>query len=101
MSEFLRVQQGEGQVTQQEYGKNERDCGDHIDLHGLPQLLACLDVQECHDKKDNGKQQHHYILHCTSLSWLCVKGQTLRLPCTRLILGCSGFESQKDFLNIS
>jgi hypothetical protein len=63
MSEFLRVQQGKGEVAEKEDGKNEGNTGDDIDLHGLPQLLAGHDVEERHGEKDNGEQQHGYILH--------------------------------------
>jgi hypothetical protein len=34
---------------------------------GLPQLLACLDVKERHDKENYGEQQHQCILHRESL----------------------------------
>ena len=37
-------------------------------MHGLPQLLACLDVEERHGKENYGEQQHRYILHPKSLN---------------------------------
>ena len=36
---------------------------------GLPQLLACLDVEKRHGKENHGEQQHHNILHRGSLSF--------------------------------
>jgi hypothetical protein len=35
---------------------------------GLPQLLACLDVEKRHGEENNGEEQHHSILHCKSLN---------------------------------
>jgi len=46
MSELLREKQGDNQVTEQEDGQNERNDGNDVGLHGLPQLLACLDVKK-------------------------------------------------------
>jgi hypothetical protein len=67
MLELLRKKQGESQVTQQQNGQNQRNYGDHINLHGrLPQLLASLDVEKRQDKEDYREQQHHHILHNVS-----------------------------------
>jgi hypothetical protein len=63
MSEFLRIQKGEGEIPEQKDGKNESDTGDEVDWHGLPQLLAGHDVEERHGEKNNGEQQHGNILH--------------------------------------
>jgi hypothetical protein len=57
MLELLREKQGEGQVTKQQNGQNQRNYGDGI--HGLPQLLACLDVEKRQGEENNGEQQHH------------------------------------------
>jgi hypothetical protein len=40
-------------------------------VHGLPQLLARLDVEKRHDEKDYGEQHHHCVLHLGTplLSW--------------------------------
>jgi hypothetical protein len=45
MSEFLREKKGNGQITQEQNGKNQCDCSDEI--HGLPQFLASLDIEKC------------------------------------------------------
>jgi hypothetical protein len=50
ISEFLREKQREDKVTQQEDGKNECDYRDPI--HGLPQLLARLDVEKRQDEEN-------------------------------------------------
>jgi hypothetical protein len=44
MSEFLRIQKGDGQISQEQDGKDQSDCSD--DIHGLPQLLASLDIEK-------------------------------------------------------
>jgi hypothetical protein len=67
MSEFLREEQGESQVTQQQDRQNQRDNGDDVNVHGgLPQLLAGLDVEKRQGEEDNCKQQHRKILHFKS-----------------------------------
>src|ERR1035441_1347931 len=61
--ELLRKKQGNGQVTKQENGQNQGSRGDKVDLHGLPQLLACLDVQERQGEENYRVEQHRQILH--------------------------------------
>jgi hypothetical protein len=63
ISEFLREKQGNGQVTKQEYGQNQGNDGDDVGLHGLPQLLACLDVEKRQAEENYREQQHRHILH--------------------------------------
>jgi hypothetical protein len=63
MSEFLREKQGKSQVAQQSYGRNQSDHSDDVDLHGLPQLLTCLDVQKRQAEENYREQQHRQILH--------------------------------------
>jgi hypothetical protein len=68
MSEFLREKQGEGQITEKQHGQNQgNDCGDRVGLHGLPQLLAGLDVKERQAEENYREQQHRHILHSRSL----------------------------------
>src|SRR5271157_1078847 len=69
MSELLREKQGDNQVTEQEDGQNERNDGNDVGLHGLPQLLACLDVQKRQGEENCREQQHHSILHGGSLTF--------------------------------
>jgi hypothetical protein len=57
MSEFLREKQGEGKVAKQKDGQNQRNDGD--DIHALPQLLACLDVEKRQGEENYREQQHH------------------------------------------
>ena len=64
MSEFLREEQRDGEIAQQKNGENESDCRNRIDVHGLPQLLAGLDVEKRQGEENSGEQQHHDILHC-------------------------------------
>jgi hypothetical protein len=66
MSEFLREEQGEDQVSKEQNGQNQRDEGDDVGLHGLPQLLACLDVEKRQAEENYREQQHRYILHRSS-----------------------------------
>jgi hypothetical protein len=68
MSELLREKQGDGQVTKQQDGQNERNDGNDVGLHGLPQLLACLDVEKRQGEENYREQQHRYILHRRSRS---------------------------------
>ena len=68
MSEFLRVEQRENQVAQQQDGKYQRGGGDEVNMHGLPQLLTRLDVKERQAEENNGEEQHRDILHCRSRS---------------------------------
>jgi hypothetical protein len=59
MSELLREEQGEDQVTQQKGGQNQRDDGNDVNVHNrLPQLLAGLDVKKRQAKEDNREQEH-------------------------------------------
>jgi hypothetical protein len=61
MSEFLRIKQRNGQVTQQKNGKDECNCRNQI--HGLPQLLARLHIEKGNAEEDNREEEHRYILH--------------------------------------
>jgi hypothetical protein len=56
MSEFLRVKQGHRQVSQQQNGKNESNRSNQI--HGLPQLLARLHIEEGNGEEHRSKKQH-------------------------------------------
>src|ERR1039457_6031257 len=66
ISELLREKQGDGQVTKQQDGQNQGNGGDDVGLHGLPQLLAALDVEKRQGEEYNREQQHRYILHRNS-----------------------------------
>jgi hypothetical protein len=68
MSELLRIEQGDDQVTKKQNGQDEGHYGDGVCLHGLPQLLAGLDVKKRQDEEDYGEQQHPKILHRRSRS---------------------------------
>jgi hypothetical protein len=61
MSEFLRIKEGNSQVSQQQNGKNESNRSNQI--HGLPQLLACLHIQEGNGEEHRSEEQHRQILH--------------------------------------
>ena len=63
MSELLREEQGDGQVSKQQDGQNQGNDGDDVGLHELPQLLAGFDVEKRQSEEDYGEQQHNYILH--------------------------------------
>jgi hypothetical protein len=79
MSEFLREEQGDDQVSKQQNGQNQGNGGDDVDLHGLPQLLACLDVEKRQGEENYREQQHRYILHrssCISMSVTLVRLET-------------------------
>jgi hypothetical protein len=65
MSEFLREEQGNGQVTQKQNGKNEGSYSNEI--HGLPQLLASFDVEKRQAEENCREEQHRHILHRRSL----------------------------------
>jgi hypothetical protein len=58
MLELLREEQGDSQVSQQQDRKNQGCGGDYVDLHGLPQLLAGLDVKKRQDEENYCEQQH-------------------------------------------
>jgi hypothetical protein len=59
--ELLRIEQGEGQITQQQNGQDEGyDCDN---VHWLPQLLAGFDVEKRQPKENHGEQQHPNVLH--------------------------------------
>jgi hypothetical protein len=66
MLELLREKQGDGQVTKEQYGQNQDNGGGDVYLHGLPQLLAGLDVEKRQGEENYREQQHHYILHRSS-----------------------------------
>jgi hypothetical protein len=63
ISEFLREQKRNGEVNQQKHGNEQRDCSDEVDLHGLPQFLASLDVEKRHGKENGSEKQHDQVLH--------------------------------------
>jgi hypothetical protein len=56
MLELLREKQGGDEVAEQQHGQNQRNSSD--DIHGLPQLLASLDVEKRQAKENYGEQQH-------------------------------------------
>jgi hypothetical protein len=100
MSEFLREKQGDDQVTKQEDGQNERNDGNDVGLHGLPQLLACLDVKKRQSEENYREQQHHYILHGRSLIFRRMTPFVMgRIAGSKAILGHTKFKYRKDFLN--
>jgi hypothetical protein len=100
MSEFLREEQGNSQVTQKQDGKDERDPGNEI--HDLPQLLARLDVEKRQAEENCREKQHRDILHCMSLSSKARQqwAQTLNNPsqCPRTILDGGSLWCRKGFL---
>jgi DNA-nicking Smr family endonuclease len=57
--EFLRKKQGEDEVTKQKNGQGQGNSGGDINLHGLPQLLASLDVEK-RQGEENYREQQHY-----------------------------------------
>jgi hypothetical protein len=61
MSEFLRVEQGNGQVSEQKNGKEKSDGGNQV--HDLPQLLTRLYVEEGDGEKQGCEKQHGQVLH--------------------------------------
>jgi hypothetical protein len=66
MLELLRIEQGDSQVGQQEDGKDQRDYGHNVNVHGgLPQLLAGLDVEERQTEENYSEEQHRSILQQT------------------------------------
>jgi hypothetical protein len=80
MSELLRIKQGDHQVTKKEDGESERNDCDEVVLHGLPQLLAGLDVEKRQGEEDRGEQQHPKILHRGAPVWGVEAAWRLRLP---------------------
>jgi hypothetical protein len=56
MLELLREKQGGDEVAQQQNRQNQRKHGD--DIHGLPQLLASLDVEKRQAEENYREQQH-------------------------------------------
>jgi hypothetical protein len=64
MSKLLREKQGCDEVAEQQNRQNQRKHGD--DIHGLPQLLASLDVEKRQAEENYREQQHRYILHSMS-----------------------------------
>jgi hypothetical protein len=61
MSKLLREKQGGDEVAEQQNRQNQRNSSD--DIHGLPQLLASLDVEKRQAEENCREQQHRYILH--------------------------------------
>jgi hypothetical protein len=66
---------------------------------GLPQLLACLDVQKRQGKEDNGEGDHDYILHGFSLLPAAQNWSLPALSRTRTILARARFKYRQDSLN--
>jgi hypothetical protein len=101
MSEFLRVEHRQSEIAQQQDGDDETDCADNVELHGLPQLLAGLDVKKRQDEESGGEQQHGYVLHRKSPGRELEPGRARSRPGAqpRLILARGRFEYRKDFLN--
>jgi hypothetical protein len=66
ISEFLRKEHGDDQISKQQDGQNQGNGGDEVGLHKLPQLLAGLDVEKRQGKENYCEQQHRYILHRSS-----------------------------------
>jgi hypothetical protein len=56
ISELLRKEQGGDEVAEQQNRQNQRNSSD--DIHGLPQLLASLDVEKRQAEENYGEQQH-------------------------------------------
>jgi hypothetical protein len=123
MSEFLREKQGKSQVAQKGHRRNQSNQGDDVDLHGLPQLLTRLDVEERQAEENSREQQHRQILHGRSrsfirqspekVSWEAIEIAERRSVAARLrvvrtkpvfstamIVAPERFESRKGFLNI-
>jgi hypothetical protein len=65
MSEFLREEQGDGEVNQKDDRQDERNCRNPV--HGLPQLLACLDVEKRQAEEQRREENHREILHRENL----------------------------------
>jgi hypothetical protein len=59
--ELLRKKQGQDKVAKKQDGENQHNNRDRT--HGLPQLLACLDVEKRQGEENYREQQHRYILH--------------------------------------
>jgi hypothetical protein len=58
MSEFLREQKRDREVYQQEHGNEQSDHCNEVDLHGLPQFLAGLDVEKRQGEENRREKQH-------------------------------------------
>jgi hypothetical protein len=67
MSELLREEQGGSEVNEQQDREQESHYGDEV--HGLPQLLAGLDVKKGHSKENSGEEEHREILHAKGPSF--------------------------------
>jgi hypothetical protein len=63
ISEFLREKQRDGEVHHEKNRENQSGRRYPIHVHGLPQLLACLDVEKRQGEENDGEQQHHCVLH--------------------------------------
>jgi hypothetical protein len=63
MSEFLRKEQRDGEINHQENREDESSRRNPIHVHGLPQLLAGLDVEKRHGEENDGVEQHQCVLH--------------------------------------
>jgi hypothetical protein len=66
MSEFLRKQQSGSKISEQQHGQHKSNGGDGVDWHGLPQLVAGLDVGKADGKEDGGEGEHDNVLHGSS-----------------------------------
>jgi hypothetical protein len=92
--ELLREEQGDGQVSKQKNGQNQGNCGDDVGLHGLPQLLAALDVE-----KRQGEEYDREQLHLASQLPHFHEQAVGEAACSRMILALASFEYRKTFLN--
>jgi hypothetical protein len=63
ISKFLREKQRDGEIHHEKNRKNQSGRRDPIHVHGLPQLLARLDVEKRQGKENNGEKQHDCVLH--------------------------------------
>ena len=70
-------------------------------VHGLPQLLARLDVEERHGEEGDGEQKHHWILHAQISR--CVRTGSKREAADppKAILRCRRYWIRKGFVKKS
>jgi hypothetical protein len=61
ISKFLRVEQGNRQISEQKDRKQKGQCSDQV--HGLPQFLTCHSIEEGDGEKQRSEEQHGQILH--------------------------------------
>jgi hypothetical protein len=68
MLELLREKQRGDEVAKQQNRQNQRKYRHNI--HASPQLLASLDVAKRQAEENYREQQHRYILHSKSHSFI-------------------------------